>query len=315
MSADNFNQVRHVDGWWCVWLNLSASCQQEQIEGELRTKEPAGRFLSRDNAVEWANEQCEAEYGTYVDEEIEIVRHTDEDGVIWRIVQEDAGSAIHMLEYLSEGLDSEWVSATEVGGPREDQQLDEYIRSYLASYKGLPGPWTGHAPVAQIERAMKLHKERCPWAHHRTCPEYLELVVRMINIGIDPPSWFPPKLPSQWPPPVKPVDPESNVYIESVPLIFHMENGADSMDMHVYSHKFRAPMDGWVTHVRADTFVTRDGVEVVAGDRIKINDQLLLARRRSDTSVECNEFLCLPEVNPSHYVNERHLPIRKKGTS
>lgn len=26
--------------------------------------------------------------------------------------------------------------------------------------------------------------------------------------------------------------------------------------------------------------------------------------------VTCSEFLCLPEVNPSHYVNGRHRPIR-----
>lgn len=46
----------------------------------------------------------------------------------------------------------------------------------------------------------------------------------------------------------------------------------------------------------ADTFRRRQELEDLAAKR--------------ETEVECSEFMCLPERNPSHYLLGRHLPIK-----
>jgi hypothetical protein len=60
-----------------------------------------------------------------------------------------------------------------------------------------------------------------------------------------------------------------------------------------------------------------DNVPIVLGELVCIVaiGAINIGRIRRDrvvNAVRCTEFLCLPECNPSHYVNGRHRPIAGK---
>lgn len=64
--------------------------------------------------------------------DIERGQYTDDDGVVWRIMQE-WGEAVFGLEYRRD--DGTWQCVTEVGDPDDDEDPAEYVRANVRLHK------------------------------------------------------------------------------------------------------------------------------------------------------------------------------------